>query len=255
MQWQEWTFEYHEKKKKTVLWYVMPCDLVELYRRFRDAYCLHHQGDPYQPIWRNFRASQHHENLKSHFPWEVNWMRTEDDWSVSDCPVSTATRLWHSAHIACTLLHTCMAARWRIKYYGKIFCIQKHISVKFITYSYVFSNSNIGNCVIWISVRSFVRACVCVYVCVCVCVNKTLTPLFACGLFNDAFSVASNERKDDRWMMNWKEFGRKRSWRNLRYYPGICLVGLRNPQKFPVMIARFRAEIWTRDLQNTRQEY
>jgi hypothetical protein len=28
-----------------VFWVVAPCSLVELYRRFRGAYCLHHQGD------------------------------------------------------------------------------------------------------------------------------------------------------------------------------------------------------------------
>jgi hypothetical protein len=27
--------------------------------------------------------------------------------------------------------------------------------------------------------------------------------------------------------MNWREYGRKWSWPNLRYYPGICLEGLR----------------------------
>jgi hypothetical protein len=26
--------------------------------------------------------------------------------------------------------------------------------------------------------------------------------------------------------MNWKGYGRKRSWTNLRYYPGICLEGM-----------------------------
>jgi hypothetical protein len=31
--------------KMTVFWYVAPCSLVEIYRRFRDAYCLHHQDD------------------------------------------------------------------------------------------------------------------------------------------------------------------------------------------------------------------
>jgi hypothetical protein len=29
--------------------------------------------------------------------------------------------------------------------------------------------------------------------------------------------------------MNWKEFGRKLSWRDLRHYPGICFEGLRKP--------------------------
>jgi hypothetical protein len=31
--------------------------------------------------------------------------------------------------------------------------------------------------------------------------------------------------------MNWKGCGRKRSWPNLRYYPGICLEGLRKTTK------------------------
>jgi hypothetical protein len=29
----------------TVFWDVALCSLVEINRRFRDAYCLHHQGD------------------------------------------------------------------------------------------------------------------------------------------------------------------------------------------------------------------
>jgi hypothetical protein len=31
--------------------------------------------------------------------------------------------------------------------------------------------------------------------------------------------------------MNWKGCGRKRSWPNLRYYPGICLEGLTKTTK------------------------
>jgi hypothetical protein len=31
--------------KKAVFWVVTPCSLVEVYRRFRGACCLHHQGD------------------------------------------------------------------------------------------------------------------------------------------------------------------------------------------------------------------
>jgi hypothetical protein len=30
--------------KMTVFWNVAPCNLVEIDRRFRGAYCLHHQG-------------------------------------------------------------------------------------------------------------------------------------------------------------------------------------------------------------------
>jgi hypothetical protein len=29
----------------TVFWDVAPCHLVEVYRHFRGAFCLHHQGD------------------------------------------------------------------------------------------------------------------------------------------------------------------------------------------------------------------
>jgi hypothetical protein len=28
-----------------VFWVVEPCSLIEVYRRFKGAFCLHHQGD------------------------------------------------------------------------------------------------------------------------------------------------------------------------------------------------------------------
>jgi hypothetical protein len=31
--------------------------------------------------------------------------------------------------------------------------------------------------------------------------------------------------------MNWKGYGKKQSWPNLGYYPGICLEGLRKTTK------------------------
>jgi hypothetical protein len=31
--------------KFRVFWDVLPCSQVDVYRRFRGAYCLHHQGD------------------------------------------------------------------------------------------------------------------------------------------------------------------------------------------------------------------
>jgi hypothetical protein len=31
--------------------------------------------------------------------------------------------------------------------------------------------------------------------------------------------------------MRWKGCGRYQSWPNLRYYPGICMEGLRKPMK------------------------
>jgi hypothetical protein len=43
--------------------------------------------------------------------------------------------------------------------------------------------------------------------------------LLHCSSFNDAFSVTqkkSDEWKSDKWMMNWKWFGRERSWPNFK---------------------------------------
>jgi hypothetical protein len=74
-----------------IFWAVAPCYLVEVYRRFRGACCLHHPGDRsgiialmmeaantsetsvnfYQTAWRNDTEDSHvhtrrRENLKSH---------------------------------------------------------------------------------------------------------------------------------------------------------------------------------------------
>jgi hypothetical protein len=35
----------------------------------------------------------------------------------------------------------------------------------------------------------------------------------------------------------WKEFGKKRSWPNFRYYSGICLEELRKPTKTSIGVA------------------
>jgi hypothetical protein len=53
--------------------------------------------------------------------------------------------------------------------------------------------------------------------------------------------------------MNWKGCGRKQSWPDLRYYPGICLEGLRKSSKTPVRIADFWAKIWILDLPNMKE--
>jgi hypothetical protein len=44
-------------------------------------------------------------------------------------------------------------------------------------------------------------------------------------------------------MMNWKGFGRTFLWLNLRYYPSICLEGLRKPQTISVRITSLQAEM------------
>jgi hypothetical protein len=66
-----------------------------------------------------------------------------------------------------------------------------------------------------------------------------------CSLFNDAISVSrSVEWRCGKWMMNWKGFGRRRSWPNLRYFPGICLKNEKNHEKhkwgLPVSGPRFQ---------------
>jgi hypothetical protein len=81
-----------QKLNSAVFWVVAPCNLVEVYRRFRGACCLHHQGDDsvkkmshrpddggmsetsvnfYQITRRNNSEGSHlytrrRENLKSH---------------------------------------------------------------------------------------------------------------------------------------------------------------------------------------------
>jgi hypothetical protein len=47
--------------------------------------------------------------------------------------------------------------------------------------------------------------------------------------------------------MNWKLFGKKRTWPNFRFYYGSWLEGLRNTTKTSVRIAGLRAEILIRD--------
>jgi hypothetical protein len=79
----------------TVLWDVAPCSLVDIYRRFRGVYCLHHQGDLmmeavitsetsiifYETTRRNIPEDGHldtrrRENRKSHLI--VPFKNTED---------------------------------------------------------------------------------------------------------------------------------------------------------------------------------
>jgi hypothetical protein len=42
--------------KMTAFWDIAPCSLAEVYRCFRDAYCLHHQG--YRPHNGGLRISE-----------------------------------------------------------------------------------------------------------------------------------------------------------------------------------------------------
>jgi hypothetical protein len=62
------------------------------------------------------------------------------------------------------------------------------------------------------------------------------------GLFSDAVSVPPNERKDDRWIVNW------------RYILSFFGVAEENHGNQPVCVAGLRAEIWTPGPPNTKQE-
>jgi hypothetical protein len=74
-----------------------------------------------------------------------------------------------------------------------------------------------------------------------------------------AFSVTQTisyriEWNDDIITMNSRGCGRKRSFPNLRFYPGICLEGLRKTTKASVRIAGLRAEVWAQDLPNRKKK-
>jgi hypothetical protein len=78
-----------------------------------------------------------------------------------------------------------------------------------------------------------------------------LVSCYIFSLFKDPFSVTqvcSVEWRGDKWMMNWKGFGRKLSWPNLRFCPRIWR-DWGKPRE--LRIAGFRAETWTRDFGNT----
>jgi hypothetical protein len=59
----------------TVFWDVAPCSLVETDRRFRGAYCLHHQGDdlPHIIPEDSHLHTRHRKNLKSHHMRTQHW--------------------------------------------------------------------------------------------------------------------------------------------------------------------------------------
>jgi hypothetical protein len=59
---------------------------------------------------------------------------------------------------------------------------------------------------------------------------KCLSLLYLTTLFQWLW-LYSFEQTGDNWMINRKGCGRKRPWPNLRYYPSICLVGLRKITK------------------------
>jgi hypothetical protein len=64
--------------------------------------------------------------------------------------------------------------------------------------------------------------------------SRTSLCYFLFGLYSDAFISPeySVEMLDDSWIINWKGFGKKLWWPNLRCCPAIYLEGLRNTTKY-----------------------
>jgi hypothetical protein len=79
--------------------------------------------------------------------------------------------------------------------------------------------------------------------------------VIVCNLFNTAFLISETvERRVNGYVSDELE----RMWREtvvayFKLYFGSCLDGLRKITKISVIIACLRAEIWTRDLSNTKQ--
>jgi hypothetical protein len=46
--------------KMTAFWDIAPCSLVDVDRRFRGAYCLHHQSNPHRPLKRRSTPTRLH---------------------------------------------------------------------------------------------------------------------------------------------------------------------------------------------------
>jgi hypothetical protein len=57
---------YATTLKMAIFWVVAPCSLVEFDLHFRDAYCLHHQGNDCNNLKDIHFHACHHKNLKSH---------------------------------------------------------------------------------------------------------------------------------------------------------------------------------------------
>lgn len=66
--------------------------------------------------------------------------------------------------------------------------------------------------------------------------------------------VHSVKWQDDGWKMNGKRFGRKRSWPNLRHYPGISLGKMRENFEKCQNILSPGQEKWAQDLPTTKQK-
>jgi hypothetical protein len=76
---------------------------------------------------------------------------------------------------------------------------------------------------------------------------------FICCLFNDAVSSDYAASNDGMIIMNWKGYGRKRSWANWRFCPGIYLEGPRATTRKPQSGQSSPGRVFTTDLPITKQ--
>ena len=58
-----------------------------------------------------------------------------------------------------------------------------------------------------------------------------------------------------RWLINWKERGRKRLWLNLRYCQGLCWRNWRRAQKSLIRVTDVTADVRSGPLPYTRQNH
>jgi hypothetical protein len=115
--------------KTKAFWDIISCSLIGVDRRFRGAYCFHHQGDTddggstcrlYMWEGSHFHTC-HHENLKSHFlallisynrEHKLNGCLKSED----DPPPPHATRPRISGHTSYSCCHLSVA-KWTIWYH------------------------------------------------------------------------------------------------------------------------------------------
>jgi hypothetical protein len=74
--------------KMAVLWVVAPCSLVEVYRRFRGACCLYHQGDKYSsPWWQKQQADYTAQHPKRQSSSRVSLVKTHENQKSNNPPL------------------------------------------------------------------------------------------------------------------------------------------------------------------------
>jgi hypothetical protein len=78
--------------KMTVFWDVGPCSLVEIDRRFRGSYCLHHYGDRTSEKFASFYETTLHIIEDSHLQGDLSGEFEDDCLGVAPCSLVEVCR-------------------------------------------------------------------------------------------------------------------------------------------------------------------